>query len=70
MAQVKVCIVSQQRKADYSVFFVNSASKEKNAQLIAKGKLVTQEYDANVKVFIVDHESNANIKITRDNFPR
>ncbi len=32
-------------------------------------KLANQEYQADVKVFIVDQEYKANIKIMRKNFP-
>lgn len=51
------------------MFFVDQSYKEKNAQLVSPGELVKQEYQADVKVFIVDQEYKADIKIMRKNFP-
>jgi hypothetical protein len=70
MSNARVFIVDSESRSDYKVFFVDSSSYEKNAQLIAGGQLVDSESSANVKVFIVDQEYSANIKITRQNFPK
>lgn len=43
--------------------------KEKNAEIIKGCKLVKQEYQADIKVFIVSQEYRADIKIMRKNFP-
>lgn len=43
--------------------------KEKNAEIIKGCKLVSQEYQADIKVYIVNQEYKANIKIMRKNFP-
>jgi hypothetical protein len=64
----KVQIVSYESQADYKVFFVNYDSQQKNHQLLVGGKLVTSSPD--IKVFIVNHERQADIKITRKNFPK
>ncbi|MFH0789993.1 MAG: hypothetical protein V2B13_20575 [Pseudomonadota bacterium] len=53
MPQAKVFIVDQAFKAKYKVFFVDQPFREKNASLIAGGKLVKNEYEAELKVFIV-----------------
>lgn len=50
--------------------FVDYDSSEKNHQILAGGKLVQYEFQADVKVFIVNYESQANICITRENFPK
>ena len=65
----KVCIVDQEYKAKYKVFFVDQAYKEKNADIIKGCKLVNQEYQADIKVCIVNQEYRADIKILRKNFP-
>lgn len=65
----KVFIVDQPYKAKYKVYFVDQAYQEKNAILIAGGKLVKYEHEADVKVCIVNQEYQADIKITRKNFP-
>ncbi len=69
MSQSKVYIVDQAYKANYKVCFVDVPYKEKNASLIKGGYLVKQEYDADIKGYIVEMESQANIKIMRENFP-
>lgn len=69
-AQAKVFIVDRESNADYKVFFVDRESDERNAQIVAGGKLVNRDSEADVKVFIVDRESNSNIKIMRRHFPR
>ena len=56
MPQAKVFIVDQPYKAKYKVFFVDQPSQEKNAPIIAGGKLVKNDYEADVKVFIVQQE--------------
>jgi len=69
MAQAKVFIVDQPYKAKYKVYFVDQPFQEKNSAIIAGGKLVKYEQEAGVKVFIVNQEYQADIKITRKNFP-
>lgn len=69
MAQAKVFIVDQPYKAKYKVYFVDQPYQEKNAQIIAGGKLVKNEWEADEKVCIVQQEYQADIKITRKNFP-
>jgi uncharacterized protein YaiI (UPF0178 family) len=64
----KVFIVDYAHKADYKVFFVDHKHQEKNAQIIANGKLVNYAHQADAKVFIVDYAHKADIKITRANF--
>jgi hypothetical protein len=66
----KVFIENQEYKANHKVFFVDHDYQQKNHQLICPGVLVKQEYQANVKVFIVSQEYKADIKITRNNFPK
>jgi hypothetical protein len=66
----KVFIVNYESEADYKVFFVDYDSAQKNYQLIAGGELVNYESEANTKVFIVAYESEADICITRENFPK
>jgi len=44
--------------------------QEEKAQLISPGRLVKYDYEANVKVFIVDYDYQADIKITREHFPK
>jgi len=66
----KVFIVDRESNADYKVFFVDRDSQQKNQQLVTKGVLVDRESQSNVKVFIVEREYNADIKITRKNFPK
>lgn len=70
MSNAKVFIEPQEYKAKYKVFFVDQPYKEKNAEIIKGGQLVKQEYQADTKVFIVDQEYEADIKITRQNFPK
>ena len=69
-SQAKVFIVKYASKSDYKVYFVKYASQEKNAQIIAGGKLVKYESQANVKVFIVNYASQADIKIMHEHFPK
>lgn len=57
-------------KADYTVFFVDHKSQEKNADIIGGGKLVKYESQSDVKVFVVKYASKASIKIMRQHFPR
>jgi hypothetical protein len=69
MAQAKVFIVDQPYKAKYKVYFVDQPYQEKNAAIIAGGKLVKNEWEADVKVCIVQQEYQAGIKITRKIYP-
>ena len=68
MIKAKVFITLQENKAKYKVFFVDQSYKEKNAQIITPGELVKEEHKAEIKVFIVDLEHKADIKIMRKNF--
>lgn len=67
---VKVWLANSKYEADYRVFFVDSRFQEKNASIIAGGKLVNSKYQADVRVFIVNSKYDAQILITRQNFPR
>jgi hypothetical protein len=51
------------------VFIVDQPYQEKNAAIIAGGKLVKNEWEADVRVYVVQQEYQADIKITRKNFP-
>jgi len=66
----KVFMVDYASQADYKVFFVDYASQEKNASIIANGKLVKYASQADCKVIIVKYASQADIKILRKNFPK
>jgi len=68
--KAKVFIANQGHQADYKVFFVDQPHKEKNAQLISQGELVKHAHQADVKVFIVNHDYQADIKILHKNFPK
>ncbi|MFQ5868805.1 MAG: hypothetical protein ACE5JC_02760 [Candidatus Zixiibacteriota bacterium] len=70
MAKAKVFIVKYKHQADYKVFFADYESQQKNHQLIAGGKLVQYGHQADVKVFVVDYKHQADIWITRKNFPK
>ncbi len=66
----KVFIVDQSYKADYRVCFVDHDYQQKNHQLLTGGKLAKNSYEADVKVCIVAQAYQADILITRKNFPR
>lgn len=66
----KVWLANSKYDADYKVFFVDSKYQEKNAEIIAGGKLVNSKYSADVKVYIVNSKYDAQILITRQNFPK
>lgn len=66
----KVWMANSKYDADYKVYFVESRFQEKNAEIIAGGKLVSNKYQADVKVFIVQNKYDAQILITRKNFPK
>jgi hypothetical protein len=51
------------------LFIVDQPYQEKNAQIITGGKLVKNEWEAELKVCIVQQEYQADIKIMRKNFP-
>lgn len=55
--------------AQAKVFIVDQPYQEKNALMIAGGKLVKNEWEAELKVCIVQQEYQADIKIMRKNFP-
>lgn len=61
----KVFIVDYASGADFKVCFVDTEGQQKNEQIIAGGKLVSSQGQANVKVFIVSSESQADICIMR-----
>ena len=54
----KVFMVDYASQADYKVFFVDYASQEKNASIIANGKLVKYASQADCKVIIVKYASS------------
>jgi hypothetical protein len=66
----KVCIVNNKSDCDFTVFFVDTESKQSNHSIICPGQLVKKESDAHFKLYIVDKESKALICILRKNFPR
>ncbi len=66
----KVYITEREGRADYKVYFVERDREQKNHQLITDGQLVNSESRANVKVAIVKRPREANILITRKNFPK
>jgi hypothetical protein len=68
MVQAKVFIVKQPYKAKYKIYFVDQPYQEKSAAILAGGKLVKNEWEADVKVCIVQQEYQADIKIMRKNF--
>ena len=70
MSKAKVFIVDRDYQADYKVFFVDQAHKEKNAHIIKGGQPVDRSHSADVKIFIEDREYKADIKIMRKNFPK
>lgn len=69
MKNPKVFIVDQEYKANFNVCFVEKPIEEKNAGLIRGGQVVTNELEADKKLFIVEREDLADIMITRENFP-
>ncbi len=69
MKKAKIFIVKYESQSKYNVCFVDYPSQEKNITLISPGELVKYENQADVKVFIVNHTSQADILITRKNFP-
>jgi hypothetical protein len=69
MKSPTVFIVDKEYKADYNVCFVEKSIEEKNTGLIRNGQMVPHEYEAEKKLYIVDHEDLADIKIMRENFP-
>ena len=66
----KVFIAQYTNQADYKVCFVDYDNLQKNHQIIAGGKLVKYSNEADVKVAIVDYTNQADICITRKNFPK
>jgi hypothetical protein len=66
----KVFMVDYKSQSDYTVYFVDYSSQEKNEQIIKGGKLVDYASQADCKVFIVDYQSQADICIERKNFPK
>ena len=65
-AQVR--IVDNAYEADYKVYLCDGEWDQKNHQLIQGGQLVS--YGENVKVCIVQSAYEADICITRQNFPK
>lgn len=70
MGKAKVFIVDYKNQADYNVCFVKYNNEEKNEAIIEGGKLVKYGSQADVKVCIVDYKNQADILITRKNFPK
>lgn len=66
----KVWIAGNKCDADYTVFFVDNKSDERNAELIKGGKLVNNKWDSNLKIYIVKNKCDAKILITRQNFAK
>ena len=66
----KVWISNSKYDADYKVFFVDSRSQEKNADIIKGCRLASSKYSADVKVWISNSKYDADILITRQNFPK
>jgi len=66
----KIFVVDRESKADYTVCFVKSRFREKNADIIKNGEITQNEYRADITVYITDRESRADILITYDNFPK
>lgn len=66
----KAWIAGNKCDADYTVFFVDNKSDERNAELIKGGKLVNNKWDSNLKVYIVKNKCDAKILITRQNFAK
>jgi hypothetical protein len=64
----RVMIVDQAYEADYKVWFCDGEYNQRNHQLLQGCQLVT--YSPDVKVVIVQSEYEADICITRQNFPR
>lgn len=52
MATMMPSDIDQAYKGKYKVYFVDQPYQEKNAALIAGGKLVKYEHEADVKVFL------------------
>lgn len=70
MSQTKVFIVNFKSEADYTVYFCNFQSEQKNHQIIEGAKLVNNKSEANIKLFIVKFASEAKIIIMKNNFPK
>lgn len=68
--ETKVCIISDEWRANHKVCFVECDHLQKNHKLIADGKLVKYESEANIKVYMVNLEHQADILITQKNFPK
>ena len=69
-SKTKVFIVDYAHQADYKVFLVDRAHQESSEQLISPGELVKYAHQADAKVFIVKYKHQADICITRKNFPK
>ena len=62
--------MSTQSRANYKVFMVGFESQQKNHQLIANGLLVRSESQAEIKIYLVKTQSQADILICAKNFPK
>ena len=65
----KVFLVNHPSKAKYTVYFVDRDGQQKNHQIIVGGRLVKSEGQADTKLFVVRNSAQADILITRKNFP-
>lgn len=54
----------------YKVYFTDSEADEKNAELLKGCNLTDYPSTADVKVYITEYSNEADIRITRRNFPR
>lgn len=66
----RVAITNNEYRATYKVYFCQSSGQERNAALLKGCRLIDNESSADVKVFITEQEYKADIKITRDHFPK
>ena len=67
---LKFAIVNYPHEADYKVCLCDYDKDQKGHQMMVGGKLVKYPYEADVKVCIVKYPNQADIVITRKNFPQ
>ena len=66
----KVYITNYPGEADYKIYFTDYPGEEQNAQIIQGCELTNFPGEASVKVYITQFPGEADIKITRQNFPK
>lgn len=66
---LKVRIVKAKYKADFKVCFVEDENRQKNAYALIGGRLTDDDNVADMSVYITDRERDADVLITRANFP-